>query len=111
LHEQNRTLKNRINELELERIRMVDSEDKLIHQLQSWEEEHANSNTDLENLLHSLLDMYRENRLPSQSIGPSQQRRPGNPYSRNLEHQATTTTGTTRTTRTTITTCSTKNIT
>eukprot|EP00494_Astrolonche_serrata_P026485 UN26747 len=54
LHEQSRALKNRINELELEKVRMVNTEEKLIQQVEQWEQEHANSNTELENLLHNL---------------------------------------------------------
>jgi len=68
LHDQNRNLKKRVSEFELERIRLVDQEDKLLHQVEQWEQEHANSNTDLEGLLHSLLDLYRDHRLPSQSM-------------------------------------------
>lgn len=86
LKEENRNLKGRINELDLERIRMRDSEDKLIDQIQHWEAEHANSNTELENLLRTLLEIYRgDNHMPSNSVGPTpQSRRSANPYSSRL---------------------------
>lgn len=85
LNEQNRTLKNRINELDLERIKMRDAEEKLRHEIEGWEVEHSNSNTDLEQLLRNLLEIYRgDNQMPSNSMGPTPQRRSVNPYSSRL---------------------------